>query len=63
MRLHQPGYTQTDVEVFDKVPLEREELRSYREERRYNRGQYTVEQPNQGGGNNTVKTKNHPEYK
>ena len=61
--MHEQGYTQTDGEYFDRKALERKNHVADPEGRRYCRDQYTVVQPNQGGGSNTVKTKALPEHK
>ena len=57
MRTPEQGYTQTDMDEFDRVVLERKKYVATPEEWRYYKDQYTVVQPKQGGGSNTVKTK------
>ena len=56
-RMHEQGYTQTDMEEFDRKALGGKGHAATPAERRYCRDQYTVVPPNQGGGSNTVKTK------
>ena len=48
---------------FDGAALESKYYAADLEERRHYRDHYTVVQPSQGGCSNTVKTKEHPEYK
>ena len=58
MRTHEQGYTQSDMEEFDRTANEKKK-RIYvasSTERAYCRGEYKVVQPSQGGGSNTVKT-------
>ena len=63
-RMHEKGYTQTDMEQFDRIAVERRNCVATPEERRYCRDQYSVvQQSNQGGGSNTVKPKEHLEHK
>ena len=62
-RMHDQTYTQTGVEEFDKIALKRKTRVATPAERRCYRNQRTVVQPNQGGGSNTVKSKEHPEHK
>ena len=55
--MHEQGYTQSDMEEFDRRVLE---------SKYYVKGVTTetsTAQPNQGGGSNNVKTKERPEYK
>ena len=60
--MHEQGYTQTDLEEFDRIELERKKYVATLEEMCYCRGQYTIVLPNRGGGSNTMKTEEHPEY-
>ena len=56
------GYTQSDIEEFDRTANEKEELRSH------SKGKALLKRPiqgrttHQGGGSDTTKTKEHPEY-
>ena len=45
-RTHEQGYTQTDMEEFDRIVLERKNYVATREERRYCRDHSTVVLPN-----------------
>ena len=57
-RMQEQGYTQSDMEEFDRLALERKNnYVATPEERRYYRDQYKVAQPNQGGGSDTANTK------
>ena len=61
--MHEQVYTQTDMDEFERIALGRKDYVGTLEERRYHRDQHNIVQPNQGGGSNTVKTKEHPEHK
>ena len=60
---HKQGYTQTHMNELDRIVLERKSDVATPEERRYYRDQYPVVQTNQVDDSNTVKTKEHREYK
>ena len=62
-RMHEQGYTQSEVEEFDREALKRKNYVATHGERRYCRDQHKVVQSNQGGGSDTVKTKCHPGHK
>ena len=61
--MNQQRYTQTDMEEFDRIALERKKYAAILEEDKHHcRDQYMVVQPKQGGGINNVRNKEHPEY-
>ena len=60
--MHEQGYTQTDRQDLNSTALERKNFAASPGARRCYRDQYTAVQPNQGG-NSTVKTTEHLEYK
>ena len=61
MRMHEQGYTQSDMAEFDRKRSEKSTYVATPPERAYYRDPYKVVQPNQGGGSNTVKTEEHHE--
>ena len=54
---------QSDMEEFDRNAKKTSMYVASSDERAYQRGQHKVVQPYQGGGSDTMKTKEHPEYK
>ena len=63
VRVHEQGYTQYDMEECDSIAHEKWIYVASSDERACYRGQYKVVQPYQGGGSDTMKTEEHPEYK
>ena len=61
--MHEQGYTQTDMEQFDRKAFGRKHHEAIAEEMRYYGDQCAVMQPHQGGGRNDVKTKEECEHK
>ena len=64
MHMHKQGYTQSDMEECVRIANEsRMYVASCTEQRAHCRDQHKVAQPYQGGGSDTAKTEEHPEYK
>ena len=63
MRMHEQGYTQSDMEEFERIAIDKRDYVASSTERACHRDQYKVVQPNQGGGSDTAKTEEHFEYK
>ena len=61
MLMHEQGYTQTDMEEFDRIAHDSREYVATPTERTHYKDQNKVVQPCQGGGSDTVKTEAHPE--
>ena len=61
MLMHEQGYTQSDMEEFDRTATDDRNYVATPAGRAYCRDQCKVVQPYQGGGSDTVKTEAHPE--
>ena len=62
MRMHEQGYSPSNMEELDRTANEDWTYVALSYERAYCRGSHKVVQPHQGGGSDTIGTKERPGY-